>query len=286
MDLAEITDELYALDPGEFVETRNARVKEAKAAGAKDLAAEIGKLRKPTVIAWVINTLARELPDEVAGLLQLGEALRDAQRHLSGSDLRKLTAQRQQVVRAIAKRAGELAAEHGREINEDGLREVAQTLHAALADPSVAERVRAGTLESAETYSGFGPTGLSAVPDEAPRAEPTRARAPERKRRPDKSAKLAAAQRELDEATEALAAAKRGLANARAEEGRAQQDLDDIDQRIADLRDELDRAEQQRQFARTTERNANETSRKAERELARIERWVEKAQDAVDDLAD
>ncbi|WP_068280235.1 hypothetical protein [Aldersonia kunmingensis] len=291
MDLAEVTDELYSLDPSEFVAVRTARAKEAKADGDKALAAEIGKLRKPTVVAWAVNLLAREQPDDVAGLLQLGEALRDAQRHLSGSELRKLTSQRQQVVRAIARRAGELAAERDRDLGEGGLREVGQTLHAALADPAIADLVRAGTLESAVSYSGFGPAGLSAVADagEEPSEQPTAAtttpkRAP-RRPKADKAEQRDAAERDLAEAREALADAQKDLASARTAADRARDEVDDLDQHISDLRDELDRAEHQRQFARNAERAANETAHKSERELERVTRWAEKAQDKVDDLS-
>ncbi|MCX5045700.1 hypothetical protein OG921_21270 [Aldersonia sp. NBC_00410] len=293
MDLADVTDELYSLDPSEFVAVRTARVKEAKAAGEKTLATEIGRLRKPTVVAWAVNTLARELPEEVAGLLQLGDALRDAQRHLSGADLRKLTGQRQQVVRAIAGKAGELAAERDHELGEGALREVGQTLHAALADPAVANLVRAGTLESAVSYSGFGPAGLSAVPtearsdtDEQTAVETTTKRTTPRRTKADRSAKREAAERDLTAAKQALQEAQADLAAARTAADRARDDVDDIDRRIDELRDELDRAEQQRQFARTTERAASEAARKSERELERASRRVQKAQDGVDDLAD
>jgi hypothetical protein len=295
VNLADVTDELYSLNPSEFVQVRTERVREAKAAGDKALAAEIGKLRKPTVVAWAVNTLARELPDDVTGLLQLGKALRDAQRHLSGSELRKLTSQRQQVVRAVARRAGELAAERDHELGEGGLREVGQTLHAALADPAIADRVRAGTLESAVSYSGFGPAGLSAVADtsgaadadrEAPTAGASTPKRAPRRGKPDRSTQREAAERDLAQAREALQSAQTDLAAARTAADRARDDLEGIDRRIGELRDELDRAEQQRQFARNAERAANETAHKSERELERVTRWADRAQDTVDDLSD
>ncbi|MFZ2528890.1 MAG: hypothetical protein WAX14_14760, partial [Rhodococcus sp. (in: high G+C Gram-positive bacteria)] len=94
MDPEEIADELYGLDPNEFVAVRNERVAQAREAGDGAAATTIGKLRKPTVAAWLVNALARERTDELAALLDLGSALRTAQRRLSGDDLRTLSAQR------------------------------------------------------------------------------------------------------------------------------------------------------------------------------------------------
>lgn len=175
MTLDDVARDLYGLAPSEFVATRTAKVEQAKEAGDKELAAAIGKLRKPTVTAWTVNLLAREAPEDVAALLQLGAALRSAQRKLSGAELRTLTAQRQQAVNALAKKAGALAAAHERPVNEGVLREVGQTLNAALADPDVAEQVHSGTLATAATYDGFGPAdpGLVAVGDEAPEPDTT-----------------------------------------------------------------------------------------------------------------
>ena len=54
-----VTEELYALDPGDFVTARNELVKRLKKAGDKQLAAEVGKLRRPSPAAWAVNQLAR-----------------------------------------------------------------------------------------------------------------------------------------------------------------------------------------------------------------------------------
>lgn len=83
MDIDEVADELYGLDPAEFVEARKARVTQARKEGDRELATAIGKMRKPTLVAWVVNNFAREEPEQLEELLELGEALRDAQRHLS-----------------------------------------------------------------------------------------------------------------------------------------------------------------------------------------------------------
>ncbi len=282
MRFDEIADELYGLDPGEFVAARIEWVKQAKAAEDKPLAGRIGKLRKPTQVAWVVNLLARELPGEVASLLELGDALRRAQSRLAGRDLRTLTAQRQQVVRVLAERAGQLAAERGHPVGEGALREVGQTLHAALADPAVAEQVRAGRLVTATSYDGFGPSGLTVVDGSvaAGEEEPE----PRPPRRPNKADRLAAARSALAEAERALGSAREDLTAAADRADQASARVDDIDARIAELRDELDRAEQERQFVRSAERTAADARRSAERDVERAERRVARARDTVDDL--
>ncbi|WP_425303013.1 hypothetical protein [Nocardia otitidiscaviarum] len=178
MTLEEVAGELYGLAPSEFVAARDERVRRAREAGDRALAGAIGKLRRPTVAAWAVNVLTREATDEVTALLALGDALREAQRKLSGEALRALTTQRQQVVNALTRKAGELAAAHDQKLSEATLREIGQTLHAALADPDVAAAVRTGTLTTATSYEGFGPATLSAVPThESPSTTGTSTRA-------------------------------------------------------------------------------------------------------------
>lgn len=266
----EVAVDLYGLPPAEFTATRAARVAEAKRAGDKELAAAIGALRKPTVSAWAVNLLVRAEPDEVDALLRLASALRAAQRELSGERLRELSVQRQQVVNALARRAGALADDAGKRIGENGLREIAATLTAALADPEVAERVRTGTLSAAATYEGFGPAGLSLVPAAAPETpEPAEAAEPHgtgeaaRRELDDALADLETARAALDSATEEAAEAERRLAGARA--------------RITELREELEHAEQQKQFARTGERAAQDQVVSARRQVERAKSRVDRA---------
>lgn len=283
MELDDVADELYSADPSEFVELRTARVAEAKGAGDKPLAAAIGKLRKPTTVAWVVNLLSRELPDEIDALLELAGALRDAQRHLSGADLRRLSTQRQQLIRALAKKAGSFAAERDRPITEDMIREVGQTLHAALADPAVSEQVRLGRLVTAANYSGFGPTGLAAVADPAPEPEP--AAPPPKKKKNDRSALIAAAKAEVDDAAEAVEEATAVLTAAQAEVDEAQTRLADLEEHIADLKSDLERAEQEAQFARSTEKSAVDQAKKATTDLKRAQSWSDKVAAILDDLS-
>lgn len=284
MDIDEVADELYGVDPSEFVELRKTKAAGAKESGDKSLAAAIGKLRKPTTVAWAVNVLARELPDEIDALLELAGALRDAQRHLSGADLRRLTAQRQKLIKALANKAGGFAADRDRPITEDMIREIGQTLHAALADADVSEQVRHGRLLTAANYSGFGPTGLSAVAD-TPKdeSEPKPEAAPKKKKK-DRSALIAAAEAELEDATEAVHDATSAVDEAAAEAEEARTRLADIEEHIADLRADLESAEQEATFARRTEKAAGEKKASAQKDLDRAEAWSAKVEGILEDL--
>ncbi|MCA2209996.1 hypothetical protein [Nocardia rosealba] len=282
MTIDDVAGELYGLDPADFVATRTERAAQARDDGDRELAKAIGALRKPTVAAWTVNLLARHAPKEIAALLELGDALRSAQRQLSGDKLRALGAQRQQVVNAMTKRAGELAAEHDRPASEQVLREVGQTLTAALADPDVADQVRAGVLPATVTYDGFGPAGLVAITG-------GKGKAPAKKARPKKSAedaeaaRRAEAKQELDDAESGLAEAESARDEAEEAAERAKSELDEVEQRIEQLRADLEHAEQQRHFLRTAEHRARGELTSAKAQFERMKRWVERARSRLDE---
>ncbi|MFC9968806.1 hypothetical protein [Nocardia ignorata] len=282
MTIDDVAGELYGLDPADFVATRTERAAQARGDGDRELAKAIGALRKPTVAAWTVNLLARHAPKEIAALLDLGDALRSAQRQLSGDKLRALGAQRQQVVNAMTKRAGELAAEHDRPASEQVLREVGQTLTAALADPDVADQVRAGVLPATVTYDGFGPAGLVAITG-------GKGKAPVKKARPKKptddaeAARRAEAKQELDDAESGLAEAESARKEAEEAAAQAKSELDEVEQRIDQLRADLEHAEQQRHFLRTAEHRARGELTSAKTQSERMQRWVERARSRLEE---
>ncbi|HSU08013.1 MAG TPA: hypothetical protein VLK57_02310, partial [Pseudonocardia sp.] len=154
-----IADELYGLPPDEFVPARDDRVAAAKESGDRDLARALARLRRPTKAAWLANLLARHRTEQLDGLVSLARSLTRAQQELDGDALRALSGQRHRAVGAMARDAGRLAARRGEAVNDALVREVAGILDAALADPAVAEEVRAGRLTKTVRYSGFGPAG-------------------------------------------------------------------------------------------------------------------------------
>ncbi|WP_206077930.1 hypothetical protein [Prauserella endophytica] len=146
MDFESVADELYELDRDEFTPARDRRAAEARKAGDKDLATRIKGLRKPTSAAWLVNRLARSRPEDVAELAELGDALRRAHSELAGEDLRALSRRRHELVQTLTDRAAKLGDDKP---GESVVREVYDTLDAALTDPESARAVTEGRLTSA-----------------------------------------------------------------------------------------------------------------------------------------
>src|SRR5690606_17546120 len=109
----ELVDRLYTAHPDGFVAARDEAVAAARSAGDAEAAREIARLRKPTVAAWLVNLLALRRPELVAELVGLAEALRRAQRELRGEQLRRLAAQRRELIGALVAQARTLAEQAG-----------------------------------------------------------------------------------------------------------------------------------------------------------------------------
>ena len=163
VSVADAAAELYGLSPAEFTAARDERAKQARAAGQRDEAAAIKKLARPTVSAWLINQLARDAPDQIARLADVGDALQDAQRALDGDRLRELSTERRQVVNDLLPEARRLAREAGQPASAGVLAEVRATLEAALADEGARDAVCSGQLTRALTYAGLGEVDLPAA---------------------------------------------------------------------------------------------------------------------------
>ena len=103
-------DALYALPLERFTPERDALAKELAADGDRAGAARVKALRKPVVAAWAVNALAREDPDGVKALIELGDTLRSAHRRaVSGGDVepfRAATEERRQLVNELMRKAG------------------------------------------------------------------------------------------------------------------------------------------------------------------------------------
>ncbi len=273
-----VADELYGVPPDEFVGARDAAVAAARERGDRELAKAIGRLRRPTKAAWLVNLLARHRAAQLDGLLGLAAGLADAQRTLDGTALRQLSSKRHQLVAAMAREAGRLAQEAGDPAAESVLRELQGILDAALARPEIAEQVRSGRLTRTLTYTGFGPEAdPDAVPlpatrppaatgppaaEEVPEARATDTEAAERARRERLQA-------ERDRRAEALAAAEDEEVTARAKQDadeaareEAVTAREEARRRVAELTAALEAAREQERIASAATREA-ETEAKA-----------------------
>jgi hypothetical protein len=282
----EAADELYGLPPEEFTAARDERVRAARAAGDRKLAAALGRLRRPTVSAWVLNLLVRDQPEVGEQLVELGGELRRAQEQLSGAALRELAAQRQRLVSALVRSARKLAAEAGHPVSAATAFELEQTLHAALADPEVAAEVGSGRLVKPVTRTGFEAQApapapartapvrrLRAVRDDERAEDPAVVR--ERRRRELERERL---QAELDAAEQARAEQEEVLVEAEERLAAAERSRVEAERTAEDLRARLAEAED-------TERDALRAEREAQRTRDGIARRRDAATRKAADLA-
>src|SRR5436190_12810921 len=79
MALDEATERLYGVDLDEFGAERARLAKELRGEGRREEAAQLAKLRKPTIAAWILNQLVRRHRREVDLLLHAGHRLRQSQ---------------------------------------------------------------------------------------------------------------------------------------------------------------------------------------------------------------
>ncbi|WP_298459241.1 hypothetical protein [uncultured Cellulomonas sp.] len=163
--------ELYRLAPGEFTAARNARAKEARAAGDRALATVVTGMRRPSVAAWAVNLLVRERPDDVEQLLATGTRLRAAQAAMDGAALRDLARVQHEQLAALRAEADELAAAAGQRLSEPVRQALDATLRAAMADAGATGAVRTGLLTTELVSTGFDPVEVGdavAVPGAPP----------------------------------------------------------------------------------------------------------------------
>jgi hypothetical protein len=168
--LADVARALLRVAPADFVGERAERVRELRGAD-RELAAAVGKLRKPAPAAWVIDLLAVEGALDEA--VDLGPSLRAAQEHADPTEIATLRKERTRVVTALARDGAGLAADAGHEVADAVLAQVRATIEAAMADQHAGAAVRSGLLVRALESVGFDAVDLDgalAVPDAVPDA--------------------------------------------------------------------------------------------------------------------
>ncbi|MGF0314018.1 hypothetical protein [Rhodococcus sp. IEGM1428] len=290
-----VVDDLYSLAPAEFVSHRSAYVARFKKAGDKSGATRIGGLRKPTVVAWLVNTLARQDESALAELFDLGEQLERAQQRGDGHRLRELSTARSTSIRALTEQAISLGHDLGVTVGDNAAREIANTLNAAMADPEIRDRVRAGRTVTAETYSGFGPALLSLVPDppdppddetegvsdtadDAPEPDPEDSSEADQLREAEHDRLVA----ELDAAETAFDAARDAAETADSDTERAASERRSATKEVERLEAELDAARAEAKAARAAERTSVEQAESTAEALEAARARVAEARAALE----
>lgn len=150
-------DQLFEAEPSAFVGVRDALVRKLRAAGDREGAAEVAKLRKPTAVAWALNQLCRREAGQVEALLRQDEHIRELmQSRAPGADLRKATDERREIVRGLARLASAILAGGGSKPTPTSADKIFETLQAVATDPEAREALRLGRLSGDVRPSGFG----------------------------------------------------------------------------------------------------------------------------------
>ena len=223
-------DELYRERPEGFVARRDRLVKDLRAAGDRDQAERVKKLRRPTVAAWLINRAALESPVPLAEFAEASRQLEQAQsRALEGTDegaaeWRAAAVREREALGTVVDVAESAARDAGHPAGQRALELVGETLRAATGDPELRERVLRGRVERERSAATLGTPAVG-----APRRSDTQAA--KRREIAEALRELKRLESELDDATarddrlhaqveqaaEALRQAKTRLAGSRRE---------------------------------------------------------------------
>jgi hypothetical protein len=172
VDLENDIDRLYVAPREEFVRERDALVKTLRAAGDREAAAEVGAIRKPTLVAWTVNQLAHKERRDVDLLLDAGKRIIDAQEASIAkggrADLDTAQASLRRAVNGLTEQASAIL---GPDASKTTLTRVAETLRTAATAPEGRELLARGRLS--EELSGTGweiVAGFAPSPSPSPRA--------------------------------------------------------------------------------------------------------------------
>lgn len=226
-------DVLADLPPERFVAARDALAKRLKAEGDAGGAAEVRRLRRPTVPQWVTDQVRRHHRDVVDSLREASGAVADAQEAAitrgERDALREANDRRRQAVVALRGAVEQVLAEHGRPAHHRD--EVLQAIESAL----IAE----------VTSDGFGLRDDFQPPDRD--LDRTQEEAPGAVRTDERTAEAGA---------EAQAEAQRRQAEARRRRAEARSAVEEAAARVRRARLELDRAEAELEAASNRLRGA------------------------------
>jgi hypothetical protein len=247
--LEEEIDRLYAGPLDRFVSERNALARALKQAGEADEAAEVAGLRKPSVVAWTVNQLARLNRREVDLLLDAGKRIVDAQQasisHGGRSGLDSATVSLRKAVADLTASAQQILGERA---SQSTLTRVAETLRSAATEERGRELLARGRLTVELSDTGWDTVAALAPGDAVKHSKRTVGSDDQGAR-----ARLKAAQDALKQERSALSAAMTRLHEAKREEERfrnqllaaetaveeARADLEEIEQRLKDAEQQL-----------------------------------------------
>ena len=232
--------DLFAVPPEDFVATRDRLARELRAAGDRDEAAAVKRLRRPTIPVWALNQVVSIDPQAIRELVAASEGARTAQHDvLGGADadlLRSALARRREAIGAVARSARRVVDESGRS-GDAQVRDIENALHTVVGSPALTADLARAELAGldaddeadATLFAGsVSPIEDRAVPERRPRraaSEAPRARPAPSRRLLDAREKLERQRGEAAEAAERMREAERAVTDAEAAAKRADHDL-------------------------------------------------------------
>jgi hypothetical protein len=240
-DLDRELDSLYDLPLEEFTKARNDLVARLRKAHQSEAAAQVRGLKKPTLVAWAANRLARDEPKLTAALLEAGERLRETQQRALGGQSKQdevadAAAAEREAIRALLTAA---RRRFGDRATSALLDKLSQTLRAAAVDAAARSLLERGRLTEELKAVGFGP--LEAVKPVARRGDEVGRAARERvsglraeARR--LSAEAREAERDVEEAEHALEGLREEAEQKRADAERVASELAEAEEALRDRR--------------------------------------------------
>jgi hypothetical protein len=272
---SELVDALYELAPEEFGAARDKVARRLRAAGLHQDAVEVKRLRRPSPAAWALNTVARSRPHRMAALLEAARRLRVAHDEaLAGSSDAGLRAAQKEWRRTVLDVVGDAqqvlaAAAVPVKANVAALTALVE---AVAAEPDVADALRRGRLVGDETEGdpghAHGIANVTSLDGQRPRLLRNEGGGVER-RRTEERERLAAE----------LGAAQRHLAALRARRESVVMEEASTEERVAEARRRLERAE-------ASLRKATIARHKAERDLQEGQRAVRHVEERLAQLDD
>jgi hypothetical protein len=221
----DLLEQLFSVEPEDFVAERKRLEKSLRDEGRAGEAAELALLRKPAQPVFLANRLAREKPDLVAQLLEVGERLKAA--HETGDSEQLRAAQRDLAgsVDALVR-----AAPSG--LSGAVEQRLAVLLRAAATNPATAALLRRGVLTDEIEPTAFEALAGMALPAPKPRQKQERKPEPVRERSRGRIEEL---EGKLAEARKALRQAERELRKAETAHERAARRVAQLEQRLEEV---------------------------------------------------
>src|SRR5438046_1227484 len=144
---------LYAVPLGEFTRRRDELAARLRAAGRRDEAAAVRRLKKPSVPVWTINTLAHDHADAVRAFVEATDRLKRAQ--LDRAALAGATQAQRRALQVLMRAVDTILGRAGVRPAAATLQRLSSTLLGAATDGDARRQLLHGRLTQERQAPGF-----------------------------------------------------------------------------------------------------------------------------------